>query len=292
MKKLMIIIMLPYLLVLAFVAYLFYGVGTLESYQALEWQGLSTEAPAGFDVKTYQSQGWTVYYMKKAGSSIRLGLKPAFNVNTLPRYSKKVKFEFSPGPDRVFYIATAHKAFQVIFAQTIGDTSVYFQVSSPSPFTGRAVLRKITRRAQYKGSPVSLPEPDVPLGVFITDFILMGGMLLPVFIIYFVLYYSGKKPSPHHFEGDPIRCEEEYVFFSGGKKFRRKNSYCYLVLTTNRLMVFVFKKLNWEVRMDSDDPDTRIDIDGKKIIIHLKDQKVALKPKDIGKWKECLISYM
>lgn len=292
MKKIALLVVLPYVAVIAVVAYIFFGPGLMDSSRELQWMGVKTEIPSGFTPKTYQNNGWDVYSMTKLFTKVRISVKAAFDVSTLPNHHKNVKFRISTGPDHVYYITNEHKAFLAIFARNVGDKTVFISVASGSALASRLILARVAKNASYNGTTLQFSDPSKPVSVYTVDFIMFAAFVLPVFIIFFVFYYSGKRPNARHFEGDPIRCEEEYIYFSSGTKWRRKNSFGYMVLTTTRFMVFTFKKPAWEIRMDTDDPDTRIDIDGKKITVFQKDRKIVLKPSDIKKWKDCLSSYM
>lgn len=292
MKKMILLFVLLYVVIMGVVAYFYFGPGLLESTEPLNWQDLKTDIPAGFKVKNYQSKGWDVYNMTKLFTNIRIAIKDAFDVRTLPNHHKKVRFNYSTGPGDVYFVTNERKAFQAVFARTIQGKSVYISATTASAYSCVSILERVAKNASYKGIPLNFPDLSLPVSVYTVDFIMLAGLILPVFILFIVFYFSGKRPNARHFEGDPIRCEEEFVYLSSKTKWRRNSSFGYMVLTTTRFMVFAFKKKTLEIKMNESDPDTRIDIDGKKIIVHEKNRKLVLKPADIRKWQDCLSNYM
>lgn len=287
MKKVLIIIFVPYLAIIGVIFYVFYGPGLVAGYETLKWNDIETMVPEDFEVKTYQSKnGWDVYSLQKLTVLIKIAVKSKINVSRLPESGPKVKYQTSTGPDDIYYIINPRKTFEVVFARSIGDSTLYFSVATPSVFSGRFIMDKLTANCFYKGQEVVPPEPAVPFSCYFTDLLFLGGMLVPLIIILLIFYLSGKKPAAKHFIGDPIRCEESYVYFSSVRKYRRKTSFCYLALTTTRLMVFVFMKPMWVVNLREEKPDMKIE--GKKIIFQKENEKMVLKPSDIEKWKEAL----
>jgi hypothetical protein len=279
-------ILVPYLLVMAVTFYIFFGFGAMIGSKPLTWQGIETRVPSGGTVNIYSSKGWDVYAWKKLFVQVKIAVKSAIDVTGLPTYHRKVSFQHTPGPDRVYYIANDKRGFEVIFALNVADKTLYFSAFTASPFSSRHILRKIVGNCSYKGHKLDFQEPAVPLGIYTTDLLFVGGMSLPIFIIVLVFYLSCRKPDPKYFEGDPIRCEENYVYFSSRRKFRIRNSFCYLALTTRRLMIFVFGKPKWTIDLYDDDAD--ITFAGKKMIIRKGDHKITLKLTDPEEWKNCL----
>ncbi|NIM14957.1 MAG: hypothetical protein GTO45_23575 [Candidatus Aminicenantes bacterium] len=292
MKKIVAIIIIPYMIIVAVAFYIYFGPGLFSSYEPLDWRGLMTNIPEGFKVSIYQSQDkkWEFYSLRKIFVGIKIALGPAMDVNRLPGDGRKMIYRTSPNPERTFYISSRRKSYEVVFAQTIGDTTVYFSVASGSVFSAVHILDKITANNFYQGEPITLLKPSIPFRAYITDLIFFFGMLLPVFIIVLIFSLSGKKPASKYFIGDPIRCEENFVYFTSVQKYRRKSSACYLVLTATRLMVFVFRKLIWEIKLN--EARASIRIEGKKIILQKDNDKAILRPGDIKKWNECLAPYL
>jgi len=290
MKKVSLLIIIPYLVIMAVVFYIYFGPGLVGSYRPLKWKGIETNVPGNFSAKTYHSKGWEVYHLKNLFVFIKIARKPAFDVSGLPGYSPRVLYQFSPGPGSIYYIANPGKTHEAIYAQTMGDVTLYFSVSSASVFSGSTILEKITADSFYNGKKITMPKPSIPLKAYTTDLIFLGGMMLPLIIIIIIFYFSGKKPAEKYFAGDPIRCEESYVYFKSVRKFRRKNSFCYLVLTTTRLMVFLFRKPIWETRLNEEKPGIRIE--GKRIIINREKEKIILRPSEMDKWKEALSPFL
>jgi hypothetical protein len=178
----------------------------------------------------------------------------------------------------------------VVFAKNIDDVTLYFRIATASVFSGTHVLDKMLDNCFYKGQKITVPKPSIPLGAYLTDLIFFGGMMVPLFIILLVFSLSAKKPSSNYFPGDPIQLEESNVYFSRVKRFQRKNSFCYLVLTTSRLMIFTFGKPVLEIRLHEEKPEIRFE--GKKIIIQRPKEKFVLRPSDIEKWKNALSPFL
>jgi hypothetical protein len=290
MKKITAFIIIPYLVVVAVSFYIFFGPGLLGAYEHLDWKGIMTNVPGGFKVRDYQDGVWEVYSLRKIFVTMKIALGPAMDVSRLPRGLRKVKYQTSPGPGRIFYIYSRRKSYEAVFAQTLKDKTVFYSVASGSVFSATRMLAKITANNFYQGDPITPVKPSLPLGAYITDIIFFFGMLLPVFIILLVVSLSGKKPAAKYFSGDPIRCQESFVYFTGVRKFRRSTSLCYLALTSTRLMVFVFRKPSWEIKLNEGASGIRIE--GKKIILEKNKEKAILRPQDIEKWKECLAPYL
>ncbi len=287
MKKALIIIFVPYLVIIGVIFYIFYGPGLAAGYETLKWNDIETMVPVDFEVKTYQGQnGWDVYSLQKLTVRIKIAVKSKIDVSRLPESGPKVMYQTSSGPGDIYYIINPRKTYEVVFARLIGDRTLYFSVTTPSVFSGRIIMDKLTADCFYKGQKVTPPEPSLPFSCYLTDLLLLGGMFVPLIIIISIFYLSGKKPSEKHFIGDPIRCEESHVYFSSVRKYRRKSSLCYLALTTTRLMVFVFMKPIWVVKLREEKPD--IKIEGSKIIMQKENEKIVLKPSSIEKWKEAL----
>ena len=295
MKKIMILIILPYLVIMGIVFYIFFGPGLI-GYRPLKWKGIETIVPGGFKVNTFQSKGWEVYSLKKVSVLIKIALKPAIDVSGLPRHTRKVLYRFSSEPGEIYYVSNPRKIYEAVFARTLAmdedniNMTLYFSVSSPSVFSCRYILNKIAGNTFYKGQKIKAPKPSIPLKCYLTDFLLIGGMSVPLLIIVLIFYLSGKKPAAKHFIGDPIRCEESYVFYRSIRKFRRQSSFCYLVLTATRLMVFLFRRPIREIKIYEEKPG--IKIEGNKIILEKEKEKIILKPRDIEKWKEHLSPFL
>jgi hypothetical protein len=290
MKKIMTIITVPYLVFVAVMVYIYFAPGVWGDYEALSWNGMEMRVPKGFSVKTYSSQGWDVYSLQKLSVLIKIARKPGAEVRQLPKYAKKLIFRFSPVPEAIYFISNPQKTYELVYARAKNDQALYFSVRSPSVFSAAHIMDKMTADCLYNGERIGIPKPSLPLRVYLTDFIFLGGITVPLIIILLVFSLSGGKPSSNYFSGDPILCEENFVYFSRIRKYRRKSSFCYLVLTTTRLMVFVFKKPAVEIRLREEKPD--IKIEGKKIILRKPDERIVLRPSDIEKWKNALSSVM
>jgi hypothetical protein len=293
MKKILAIIVIPYLVVIGVVFYFYFGPGIVAGYETLKWKEIQVNVPKNFKVREYERDGWEVYNQAKFTLLVRIARKsPAIDVSRLPKHKQvgRVLYRFAPGPDSIYYISNPRRTHEVVFARNIADTTLYFKVASPSVFSAAYVMEKITAGCTYQGRKITPPKPSIPLGAYLTDFIFLGGMTVPLIIIILIFSLSGRKPAERHFLGDPIRCEENFVSFTRVQRFRRKNTFCYLVLTVTRLMVFVFKKPVLEIKLDREKPD--IKIQGKKIIIQRAEEKIILKPSNIEKWKDQLSAYL
>jgi hypothetical protein len=291
MKKMLAWIIIPYLVVVGVAFYIFFGPALTARYRTLEWKDVGTFVPEGFKVKTYHSKGWDVYYMEKIFSSVKIAVRPvAVNVSRLPEGYRKVMFRYASRPDEIYFVASAHKSFEVVYARMIEGATVFISVKGGSVFSGRYVVDKIAGSTYFKGVPLEAPRPSIPLKHYWTDLVFVIGMLLPILIIYLIFYISGRRPAEKHFEGDPIVFEEGNMYYRSIRKYRRQSSFCYLVLTTTRLMVFAFRKPVWESRIYEEKP--AIKIEGKNIILQKDDIKFVLKSARIEKWKEHLNRFL
>ncbi|MGD2092705.1 MAG: hypothetical protein PVH61_41445 [Candidatus Aminicenantes bacterium] len=289
MKKVLTIFIVPYLVILGITFYIFYGPGLFTGFETLKWKDIEIKTPKSYNVKSYESEGWEVYSMQKVFEEIRIARKsPAVDVTGFPKHKHagKIIYQFSPGPGSIYYISRVRKTQAVVFATNIDDVTLYFRIATASVFSGTHVLDKMMAHCFYKGQKIPIPNPSIPLGAYLTDFIFFGGMILPIFIILLVFSLSAKKPAAKYFTGDPVQLEESNVYFSRVKRFQRKNNFCYLLLTTSRLMVFSFGKPVVEIHLHEEKPDIRFE--KNKIIIQRPKEKLVLRPSDIETWKNAL----
>ena len=293
MKKLLPIIIIPYLVVIGIAFYLFFGPGIFTGFETLKWKDIEINVPKNYHSKTYESQGWEVLSLKKLAEEVRIAWEsPAVDVTGFPKHkqSGKVIYQFSPGTGSIYYISNTRKKYQVVFARNIDDISLYFHVSTASVFSGTHVLDKMMANCFYKGQKIAIPKPTIPLGAYLTDFIFFGAMIVPIFIILLVFSLSAKKPSSKYFTEEPVQMEESNVYFTRIKRFQRKSSFCYLALTTARLMIFVFGKPVLEIRLREEKPDIRFE--RNKIIIRTPREKFVLKPANIETWQNALSLFL
>ena len=293
MKKLLTIIIVPYLVIIGIAFYIFFGPGIFTGFETLKWKDIEINAPKNYNIKSYESEGWDVYSMQKIFEEIRIARKsPAVDVTGFPKHKHtgKVIYQFSPGPGSIYYIARVRKTHEVVFAVNIDEVTLYFRIATASVFSGTHVLEKMMANCLYKGQKLAIPHPSIPLGAYLTDLIFFGGMIVPIFIIILVFSLSAKKPASKYFTGDPVQLEESNVYFSRVKRFQRKNSFCYLVLTTSRLMIFSFGKPILEVSLHQEKPDIRFE--KNKIIIQRPEEKLVLKPSNIETWKDALSPFL
>ena len=287
----MLLILIPYLAVMAVVFYFYFGPGVVSGYRSLKWGDIETQIPEGFTVKISQDRNWEVYSLYKLSVYIRIARGVKCDVSRLHKNTKKMVFRTSPGPDETYYISNPRKTHELVFAKKIDDgVTLWFSVASPSVYSGRYILEKIAGNCFYKGQKVVFPKVNVPMRAFIVDFIFLAGMAVPILIMVLIFTLSGKKPSSRYFMGDPIRCEESYVYFGRVKRFGRKSSFCYLALTTRRLMVFYFMKPLLEINIR--ESNTEITIDKNKIIIQSEKGKFVLRSSKIEEWKQALRSFI
>jgi hypothetical protein len=289
MKKLLAIIIVPYLVIIGIAFYFFFGPGIFTGYETLKWKDIEIDVPRNFTIKTYQSKGWEVYSLQKLAVLVKIAHKaPPIDVSGLPSHKQtgRMVYQFSPGPGSIYYISNPRKKYEVVLARDEADATLYFSVSSSSVFSGTYVLDKMMANCFYKGQKIGIPKPSIPLGAYLTDFIFLGGMIVPLFIILVVFSLSAKKPASRYFTEDPVQLEESNVYFLRARKFQRKSSFCYLVLTTSRLMIFMFGKPITEIRLREEKPE--IQFERNKIIIQRPKEKLVLKPADIETWKNAL----
>lgn len=293
MKKVLTFIIVPYLVIVAISFYIFYGPGIFTGFETLKWKDIEINVPRNFKVTSYESEEGEVFSLQKMFEQIRIARKsPAVDVTDLPKHKNagKVIYQFSPGPGSIYYISRVRKTHETVFARNIDDVTLSFRIATASVFSGTHVLDKMMANCYYKGQKITIPKPSIPLGVYLTDFIFFGGMVLPIFIILLVFSLSAKKPASKYFNGDPVQLEESNVYFSRIKRFQRKNSFCYLALTTSRLLIFVFGKPILEIRLREEKPD--ISFERNKIIIQRPKEKLVVRPSDIEIWKNALSLYL
>ncbi|MCP5045936.1 MAG: hypothetical protein GY940_02120 [bacterium] len=287
MMKMVLLITIPCILMMGLIYYFFFGTGVMSGYRSLTWEGIDTRVPAGFSARNYVRKQWRVYSLNKLFLWAKIAVAPAMNVLDLPRQARNVKFQHSAGSDRVYYITSAgKKGVEVVFAQTIDDTTLYFSVAAASALTARKILRRVAGQSLYNGRRVGFSEPAVPLGVYTIDLLYWGGSLLVVPLIIFLFYFGGKPAAEKHFQGDPVTCDESFIYFRSKIKRRRRGSWGYLALTPTRLILFLFGKPIFEIEVKGEDAE--ITFDGKKMIIVKGKDRVSLKPDDLDKWKTSL----
>lgn len=292
MKKLLLVIIIPYLVLLGIVFYIYFGPGIFTGYENLKWKDIETNIPKSFNSKSYENDGWEVYSMQKVFELIKIARKaPAVDVSGFPKHKHagKILYQYSPGAGSIYYISRVRKTHEVVFAGNIDDVTLYFSVATASVFSGTHLMDKMLANCFYNGQKIAAPKPVIPLGAYVTDFIFLGGMTIPLIIIVLVFSLSARKPAPKYFSGDPIQLEENNVSFTRIQKWRRKNSFCYLVLTTSRLMIFMFGKPVLQISLYEEKPE--ISFEGKKIVIRRPQEKLVLKPANIEKWKNALIPF-
>lgn len=287
----MLLIVLPYLVIMGGIFYLYFAPGVIPVYKTLKWEDIETRVPDGFKLKIYRDRSWEVYSLYKQSVLIKIALGTGCDVSKLHQHTSGLIFQTSTGPGENYYISNPRKTHEIVFAKNMEDgVTLWLSVASPSVFSGRYVMEKIAGSCFYKGRSVGFSTVILPLRSYLVDFIFLGGMGVPLVVIILVFYLSGKKPSSKYFLGDPIRCEEAYVFFGSVRRFRRKNSFGYLVLTTGRLMVFHFKKPVLEIGVREENTD--ITIDRNKIIVQLEKEKFVLRSSKIDEWKKALGEFM
>ena len=286
----MTIFILPYLVFIGVMVYIYFGPGVFGGYETLLWKDMEIKVPKDFNVKTYQSKGWDVYSLQKISVLVKIAQKTAVDLQGLAQHAGKIIYRFSPGPGSIYYISNPHKNYEVVFARNEAGLTLYFSVSSPSVFSAAYIIDKITADGFFHGEKIGIAKPLFPIRVYLTDLIFLGGMTLPLIVVLVIFSFAGAKPSPDYFRGDPILCAENFVYFTRVRKFMRRNNFCYLVLTITRLMVFVFKKPVVEIRLREEKPD--IKIQGKRIIIRRANEKIVLRPTEIRKWQDALSSIL
>ena len=289
MKKILLVTMVPYLLVMALAFYVFFGPGIMASYQNLDWKKLQTQVPGDFEVKTYKDNEWEVYSLYKLFVHVKIAVRPAIDLSGYPSQKKKVKFTYSSGKTNIYYLTSSRKLFDVIYAENVEDKTIYFRASAGSVYAAVYIMKKLTTNAYYNGIKLSAPQPEIPLRHFITDIVFAVGMSLPLFLIVFMLVLSGMKPAAKHFSGDPIRLQESNVYCNIKKKIGRKITLCYLALTSTRLMVFVFKKPVVVIHLNQDKSGLRFE--GDKIIFQKGEEIYQVKPSELERWKRQISAF-
>jgi hypothetical protein len=293
MKKILPIITISYLVIIGVIFYIFFGPGYFNRFEPMKWKDIEINVPKNYKIRTYENKGWETYSLQKIFELIRISRKvPAVDVSGFSKhkYAGKVIYQASPYPDSIYYISNIRKTYEVVFAFTIDDITFHVCVTNASVFSATRLMEKMMAGCYYKGQKITLPKQQIPLRAYITDIIFLVGMIIPLIIILVLFSLSAKKPASKYFQGDPIHLEESNVSFTRGQGYRRKNMFCYLVLTASRLMIFSFGKPVIEFSLHKELPD--IKFEGKKIIIQSSREKFVLRPADIEKWRSALASYL
>ncbi len=290
MKKILPFLIIPYLILMGVIFYFYFGPGLLGSDEPMAWQGFQTRVPAHFQVKIYHSKGWEVYSLQKTQTLIKIAVKDTFDVTGLPRYYSNILYRYSPSPAHILFVASSRRGYEMVYACRKDDVVLYFSVFTASPYSGSIILKRLLKECLYNGQPVSLPEFSLPLRVYGADLLLVLGLTLPGLIIAFIFYFSGRKPATDYFDGDPIVCEESYVYYIAQRKYRRRGSLGYLVLTSTRLMIFQFRRPVWQYRLYEPVPDIRFE--GKRIVIQREKDRLIIKPTDITRWQTCIKEFL
>ena len=295
MKKVIVLIVIAYLVIIFGVVFFVFG-GGISKYESLKWNNIETNVPSNFKVQLYKSKDWDVYSLRKYGIFIKIAIKPEINIFGLLGKNKNVLYELKSDFEKpyIFYVTKKNlkkgSLYEVVFAKNIDDFSLYFSVTSPSFFFADKVMNRILNDLSYKGKKIDIPETKIPIKLYLFDLIFIAAMIIPIIVIFIVFYFSGKKPNIKYFYGDTIICEESFVFFSDRRKLRRVNGFCYFVLTNTRLMLFYFMKPKLEIKINEEEPF--VNIKGKKIILKRGENTITLMPSEIERWKSCLSRFV
>ena len=295
MKKVIVLIVIAYLVIIFGVVFFVFG-GGISKYESLKWNNIETNVPSNFKAQLYKSKNWDVYSLRKYGIFIKIAIKPEINIFGLPGKNKNVLYELKSDSKKpyIFYVIKKNlkkgSLYEVVFAKNIDDFSLYFSVTSPSFFFANKVMNRILNDLSYKGKKIDIPETKIPIKLYLFDLIFIAAMIIPIIVIFIVFYFSGKKPNIKYFYGDTIICEESFVFFSDRRKLRRVNGFCYFVLTNTRLMLFYFMKPKLEIKINEEEPF--VNIKGKKIILKRGENTITLMPSEIERWKSCLSRFV
>ena len=295
MKKIIVLIVIAYLVIIFGVVFFVFG-GGISKYESLKWNNIETNVPSNFKVQLYESKDWDVYSLRKYGIFIKIAIKPEINIFGLPGKNKNVLYELKSDSEKpyIFYVIKKNlkkgSLYEVVFAKNIDDVSLYFSVTSPSFFFANKVMNRILNDLLYKGKKIDIPETKIPIKLYLFDLIFIAAMIIPIIVIFIVFYFSGKKPNIKYFYGDTIICEESFVFFSDRRKLRRVNGFCYFVLTNTRLMLFYFMKPKLEIKINEE--EHFVNIKGKKIILKRGENTITLMPSEIERWKSCLSRFV
>jgi hypothetical protein len=291
MKKIILLLIAPYIIVMGIIFYFNFGVGVISGYAPFEWKGIKTRVPKNFNNETYPKNGCDVYYLQKKTVLIRIVVAPTTNNSQgFSQRTGKMLFDYSSEPGKTFYVSKTRKVFEALSVATLDDVSIFFDVTSPSAFTSVRVLEKITTGSSFNGKPIPFLHPPIPRRVFFEDILIWIIILAALAITLIVTHFSGKRPGIKYFLNDPIQFEEKYVYFSRKIKIGRNSSFGFMVLTSSRLLVFHFMKPIFELKLKEGKPNLRFE--GKKIILENEKGKITIRSSNIDTWKEALFSYV
>lgn len=139
MKKIIVLIVIAYLVIIFGVVFFVFG-GGISKYESLKWNNIETNVPSNFKVQLYESKDWDVYSLRKYGIFIKIAIKAEINIFGLSGKNKNVLYELKSDFEKpyIFYVTKKNlkkgSLYEVVFAKNIDDFSLYFSVTSPSFF--------------------------------------------------------------------------------------------------------------------------------------------------------------
>jgi hypothetical protein len=290
MKRILLMIFVPYLIIMAVIFYFYYGAGVFGSYTPFEWKGIKTMAPRISRNEIYQIDGWDVYYFQKQSFLIRIAVKPSLdNVSGFTQHLEKILFKYSPDSKKIFYISKIRKTFEATSAVALDDVCIFFSVSSPSAFNSVRILEKLIAKSEYKGAPILFPNPTIPQSAYSEDILLWAIIFGSLAITFIIISFSGRRPGSRYLNDEPIQFGESFVYFTRKMRWGRNSSFGYMALTSSRLIVFYFMKPIFECNLREGKPG--ILFEGKKIILSKNNERITVRPSNIDRWKELLFTY-
>lgn len=284
MKRILYTITIIFIIAIIALIYFFYGIGA-DNYKKISWQGMNVNVPNDYRIVKYKSKGWDVYSLRKRDVLVIIAEKAEIDIYNLPRNKKKVlyKKEFVKPYGSIFYIFRNKSDNTVVYSLNVENTSVYLSVSSISLIKSLNIMNNILKFCNYREHRIISPNIELPISIYYNDFVYLIIAVISFLLIFFLIYFSGKKPKSI-FE-DEIIFDEEYVNYTDLSVAKRKSSYCYLVLFRDRLAVYNYMKPVMEIsRKDA----SVLSFKKNSIIIKHNRKNIIIKPSKFEDWQKIL----
>ncbi len=284
MRKFLYFITIIFTITIIALIYFFYGIGA-DNYSKLSWKGMSIDVPNNYKIVKYESKGWDVYSLRKRDVLVLIAEKPKIDIYNLPKDKKKVlyKEEFIKPYGSIFYIFRNKNDNTVVYSLNIDTTSIYLSVSSISLIKSLNIMNNILKFCYYRDHKIISPNIELPIPIYYNDFVYLIIIVISFLLIFFLIYFSGKKPK--NIFDDEIIFDEEYINYTDLSVAKRKSSYCYLVLFRDKLAVYNYMKPVMEI---SKKDASTLSFKKNSIIIKHNRKNIIIKPSKFEDWQQIL----
>lgn len=271
-----------YIFITAFLLYFMFDF-SFSNYKTVRWHKISINIPADYKTMEYKSRGWDVFYLKNSrNTAIKIATKKAIDVKSLVNQPDvRYRYDSPAGFGGVFYMRKSNKRNDVILTFNVDSASLYISVSSTTLINAFLIMKRITNNFYYDGHKITPYFGKVPYTLFVYDFLAFIIMLASILFVILIFYFSSMKP--RSLIDDDIVLDEKYVDFYIKEKYRRKHTFCYIVLMRDQLAIYKYGRIVLTVNKGDD-----IEINGKRIIIRKGDKTYVLTPAHIDIWYDYL----